>query len=171
LTGPFRRLFFLSVKQKEVTMQGSSHLYGTAADAIAGGPLLQADARIKVHLVAADFTESNVLSLGDLPPDSTPTFSGYAPITTGNGAANVGIDPVSRNYRLELLEPAGGFRWETASDTDLPQTIFGWFAQSTTDPTALLFIERFAQPITLDGVGQVIEIPRASIDLLRIGLS
>jgi len=96
-------------------------------------------------------------------------FDGSAALEPGVGAQDEGLDPSNNDAIVTMLAPAGGWRWETTGDTNLPQTIYG-FALLDHAGTLLLAAETLPTPITLTGVNQQIDIGSVTLRQLANSL-
>lgn len=102
------------------------------------GTLLAADATTlapaalatHVHLIREPFTPDLVTDFTTLTPAD---FDGYAAKSAGVGAQQYFEDPSTGNRIVQLLEPAGGWHWETTGVTNLPQTIYGFVVTDNAD--------------------------------------
>ena len=108
----------------------------------------------KLMLSQQTFTPNPALVVGDL---LEATFDGYAALTGAVGTQLSGQDPTSGNYFTEMKIPVGGWRFATTGVTHLPQTIFG-FALVDNAKAVIYGSALFPQPITLNAIGQVIEV-------------
>jgi len=113
-----------------------------------------ADANV-IALIMEPFTPSESTSFDDL---TLATFDGSTPIAVGLGTQPEGLDPNTMDAIISMLPPAGGFRFETTGVTNLPQTIYGYALLNDALDT-MLGCELLPEPITLNGVNEVIEIP------------
>jgi len=118
-------------------------------------------------LIMANFnpTESSVVA--DL---TLATFDGSTPIDCETGTQPEGLDPVSSAAIITIAPPIGGWRWETTGITNLPQTIYGR-ALMNDDQTELYALEKFATPIVLTAINQVINLPPATLTLAANSLT
>jgi len=126
------------------------------------GELLAADATTlapaangnKIALINAAFVADENAVIGGL---SFADFDGSAPKVCGTGDQQAGIEPATQDQLITMLEPAGGFRWETTGVTNLPQTIYG-FALTDNAGAVLLGVEQLDAPVTLTALGQEINL-------------
>ena len=125
------------------------------------GELLAADtttlapvAANKIALVAAAFTPSENLVIGDL---TLATFTGSAPIAGAAGAQQVGNDPVTGEQVITILSPVGGYRFECSVAPASPEVIFG-FALVDNAAALLLGVAVLASPITIRAVGDFVDL-------------
>lgn len=102
----------------------------------------------EVALFKNDIVPSASTVLGDL---EEADFPNYSRATLPNPLIR-GTDPATGKIGIYADTP--GTTWITNADTDLPQTIYGWYYVS--DGGALAAVQRFPVPITLTGTGQVI---------------
>ena len=117
----------------------------------------------KIALLAADFSSNEDLTVADL---TLADFDGSTPIAGASGTQLAGIDPLTGEQLVTIKEPAGGWRWEMSGLTVPVQTIFGYALLDST-LADLQAIQKLPAPITLDTVGQQIDIGAA---VLRIVL-
>lgn len=122
---------------------------------------------ITVHLINEAFDPNAVLALPDLPSEAD--FDGYAALTAVAGNAQVATDPATRDRLVQLVPPVGGWRWEVDGLANIPETIFGWWAQNGVG-SVLLACGTFDAPIILAAVGDFVLLPDASIRLLLTGV-
>lgn len=121
----------------------------------------------KVALIKAEFTPAKTLVMADL---TLADFDGSTPIVCGTGTQPTGDDPGSGDRKIDILPPAGGWRWETTGTTNLPQTIHG-FCLMDNAGTTLLGTELLDEPIVLSAADQVLELPDVAYHLLESGVS
>lgn len=95
-------------------------------------------------------------------------FDGGNALAAEDGDANVAVDGGNGNNSVELVPPLGGFRWSVSGSDNLPQTIYGYVVMNTGE-TVVLFADLLPAPITLTGVGQVIELGFPKITINRAG--
>jgi len=115
-----------------------------------------ADANI-IALVIAPFALDELLVVSDL---TYADFDGSTPLAVELGTQQVANDPATGEQIVTLVEPLGGWRWETTGLTNLPQTVYG-YALLTEASAELLAVEPLPAPITLSEVGQEINIGKA----------
>lgn len=109
---------------------------------------------LTVKLIMADF----VLDEAVIPADLTfATFTGSTGLEADGTSVQVGIDPATGEQLLTMVEPAGGWRWETTDAVNLPQTIFGFALLSFLD-ASIVGLAKLDVPITLLGAGEEINI-------------
>lgn len=137
-------------------MVPSRLVFSDLATMLSQDPLTLAPAVLanKVTLSKSAFTPGPDLAIGGFTPSD---FTGSTPISTILGNQNASIDPLTTQYQAEMKIPAGGWRWTVTALTNLPQQCFGVVM---TDNAAAVVIASvlFAQPVTLDAVGQVVEL-------------
>ncbi len=121
-----------------------------AADTATLAPAALANKMVlsKATFIASEATKFADLTLAD--------FDGSTPIDCGTGTQPEGLNPGTNDAVIDLLSPAGGFRWETTGVTHLPQTIFGYALLNNAMDTVLAS-ELFANPITLTAINQRVE--------------
>jgi hypothetical protein len=130
-------------------------------------PLKQATNANVIRLIAAPFTPSEDLVVGDL---TFATFTGSTGLDAELGDQDSGVDPLSGEQRVTIVEPVGGWRWETADAVNLPETIYG-FALLTNASAALLAVQAFPSPIALTEAGQEINIGKADLTIVLSPMS
>jgi len=118
---------------------------------------------VHVHLAKAAFTPTPSLDIASLVEAS---FDGGSPLSAGVGPQQEFLDPASGQRIVQLLEPSGGWHWVTTGITDLPQTIFGWYATDNTD-AVLYGSGLLAIPVVLNAIGQGIDIPQIRYTFLN----
>lgn len=131
-------------------------------------PLDQATALNRVALIKAPFTPDENLAYADL---TLADFDGSTVLTVALGAQQVGVDPISGQQLITILEPAGGWRWITTGVTSLPQTIYGFALFDSTGPGPLLAVELLPTPIDLTAVGQQINLGSVTLTLVLTPMS
>lgn len=131
-----------------------------AADATTLAPAADANT---VALIKSNFAIGETLVAADL---TLANFATSTPLPAGVGPQLVGLDPVTGDQIITIKEPAGGFRWEVTTTADLPQTIYG-FALFNDDQTILLGVELLPVPITLNAVGQQVDLGSVKITVVQ----
>lgn len=131
---------------------------GVLLAANAGTLAPAADANV-IALIKADFTPSEDLVVGDL---TLADFTGSTPIEGATGAQQVGIDPATQDQVITIIEPVGGYRWESTNTANLPQTIYGYCLLSN-DLATLLAVEKLPTPLAIQASGQFIDIGNAEL--------
>lgn len=109
---------------------------------------------VKIHLSKSAFTPSPGLTLAGL---TEANFDGYAALVAGAGAQQDFRDPVTGFRVVQLLEPVGGWTWETTGTTSLPMTIYGWYVTNNAG-TELYGSQLLPAPVTLSASGQGVAI-------------
>jgi len=104
----------------------------------------------KAALIAADFTVTENLAIGDL---TLASFTGSTPKTAGTGAQSVGIDPATGQQIITILAPAGGWVWECTVTPGAPETIFG-IALTDNAGAVLLAVLKFQTAVVISAAGQ-----------------
>lgn len=117
---------------------------------------------VEVVLFKAPFVPLPSTLLADL---TLADFDGYAPEAVDSATAQVFTDPNTGEQIIQLMEPAGGWHWETTGVTNLPQTIYG-FGVTNHLNTDLWGSDLLPAPIVLTASGQGID-----IDQVRFRLS
>jgi hypothetical protein len=107
-----------------------------------------------VHLAMAPFTPSPNVVIGSF---TEATFTGYTPKNVGVGAQQDFYDPVTGLKTIQLLEPAGGWHWQTTGTTNLPQTIYGYYVTDNTD-AVVLGCALLDSPVLLTDAGQSVDV-------------
>lgn len=121
--------------------------------------LAPAASACKVHLAMASFVPSAALLIGGL---TEATFTGYAALLAGVSTQQTFNDPLTGGRIVQLLEPAGGWHWQTTGTTGLPMTIYGYYV--TDNGTATLYGSAlFSTPIVLSLTGDAVDIPQVRI--------
>jgi hypothetical protein len=131
-------------------------------------PLDQATALNRVGLVMAPFVPSGNLAYADL---TFATFTGATPKTVALGAQQVGIDPVTGDQIITIVEPAGGWRFQATASTNLPQTIYGFALFDSTGPGPLIATELLPNPITIAASGQELNLGTVKLVVVQQPLS
>lgn len=119
-------------------------------------PLAALAATNKVRLVIADFTPNENMAYADL---TVATFTGSTALAAALGAQQDGLDPITGDQVVTMVEPLGGWRWITVDAVNLPQTVYGWALCDEIGPPVLLALGKFPEPIALTIAGQEIRIP------------
>lgn len=131
------------------------------------GTLAPATLANKVALVMAAFTPEENMVPADL---VLATFDGSTALNAGTGTQPCGVDPATGQQIVTIKEPAGGWRWETSGVTHLPQTIYG-YALLNNDSSALLGIAVLPAPLTLQEIGQEIQIGNVTMTIVDAPMS
>lgn len=119
-----------------------------------------------VHLAKAPFTPG----VGLTPASFTEAdFAGYAVKTSGGLAQQSFVDPVDGQRIVQLLEPAGGWHWETTAAPAPAQVIHGFYVTDATN-TTLFGSQLFATPVTLDGINENVDISWIRFKLLNTAI-
>ena len=122
-------------------------------------PLAAVGATNKIALVINDFTPDEDLTWADF---TLADFDGSAALASPLGAQQFATDPLTGEQMVTMIEPAGGWRWETTGLTNLPQTVYGYILIDTlAAPDELLGITKLDTPIPLTVIGQEINIGAA----------
>lgn len=116
---------------------------------------------VEIHLSQTPFTPTPTVVPGDITPA---TFDGYAPLSAGSAATQVFVDPATGDVMLQMVEPLGGWTFQTSGVTNLPQTIYGWILTDAAGAVAH-GSQLLDDPVTLDGVGQGFSVPRVGFRL------
>src|SRR5262249_26249414 len=86
------------------------------------GTIAPAASACKAHLIKVPFTPGDSLDFGTL---TEATFTGGAAKSAGTGTQSVMRDPDTNSYIVEILEPAGGWKWICTVAPSSPETIYG----------------------------------------------
>ncbi len=121
----------------------------------------------KVALIAAAFTPSENLVIGDL---TLASFTGSAPIAGAAGAQGVGIDPTTEDQVITNLAPAGGWRYVCTAAPATPQPIYGAALINNAGST-LLAVEAFPVPITITNVGDYVDLGALALNIVQQPIS
>ena len=131
-----------------------------AADATFLAPALAGN---KIKLVIAAFTPSEDRVLGDF---TLASFTGSTPLVAGTGTQAVGVDGVSGEQVITILEPAGGWRWECTVAPASPQTVFG-FIMTSNDDLTLIGCGLLPQTVLIARVGDEVQIGNVTLRIVR----
>jgi len=138
-------------------MQPTQLIINSLASLLAADTANLAAAAVKnVHLVKAPFTPSPTTDWTTMTADEA-DFDGYAVKTAAAGAQQSFTDPLTGERVTQLIEPAGGWHWETTGVTNLPQTIYGWVVTDDAD-TDTFGSGNFETPIELTAADQAVDI-------------
>lgn len=85
--------------------------------------LAEATPFVRVSLVAAAFTPTPNLLMGDL---TLATRTGLEPLHAASAATQVGTDSATGEKIIQCRAPAGDWHWETTDDTEDAETIYGY---------------------------------------------
>jgi hypothetical protein len=137
-------------------MQPTNVILDAMVNLLAADPATLAPAALAnhVHLSMTPFTPGPTLDIAGV---TDATFNTYVPANAGVGTQQEFIDPMTGLRNIQLLEPAGGWHWETGSAANLPQTIYGWFVTDNAD-AVMLGSALFSTPIVLTAAGQAVDI-------------
>jgi len=130
-----------------------------AADVDTVGPVA---ADNLVQLIREPFTAAETLVLADI---VLADFTGSTGKIVPAGTQPVANDPATQEQVISIQPPAGGFRWETTALTNLPQTIYG-YAFIDADTPQLLATAQLDTPVTLQAVGEVVDIGAVELRFL-----
>lgn len=122
-----------------------------AADATTLAPAVNAN---KIALIAAAFTPSESLTIGAL---TFATFTGSAPKAGATGAQQAGIDPLTGEQVITILDPAGGYRFECTVTPGAPETIYGYALTDNAGAT-LLAVAALPTPVTISEAGEFLDL-------------
>lgn len=138
-------------------MTPTNVLLQQVVELIAADPTTLAPAALAlhVHLAKVAFTPTPVLVVGDLTESD---FNGAAAKSATVGAAQVFSDPVTLQRIVQLSAPVGGWTWEAADGTLLPQSVFGIYVTDNAD--AILYGSFLLNaPVQILAQGQGLAIP------------
>jgi hypothetical protein len=113
----------------------------------------------EINLIAADFTPTENLVIGDL---TLASGDGLDAIPGATGTQLVGIDPVTQEQIVTIKEPAGGWHWQLTGPKTPAVTIYG-FALTTEAAAALLATQKLDVPITVENIGDLVDIGSATL--------
>jgi len=133
-------------------------------DLATSAPLAQVTALNRVALVINPFTPEEGMALTDL---TLATFDGHTALIVASGDQQVGLDPVTGDQIITIVEPLGGWRWITTGTTNLPQTIYGYALYDSTGPGPLLGVQLLPTPIGLTAVGQQINLGTVAFTVVQ----
>lgn len=128
---------------------------------------LAAVAANKIHLVMNNFAPSENTIFTDL---VFATFAGSTPLSVTAGPQAEAFNPVTLDSQIDLSAPVGGFRWQTTSALNLPQTIFG-YALIDNAGAVVLASQLLDAPIVLTNFPQVIDLGDVKLTLLANSLT
>jgi len=104
---------------------------------------LAAATAMHIHLMIEAFTPAADTDFTAL---TEADFNGSTAKNAGTGAQQVYYDPVNGEWVVQLLEPAGGWHWETvAAGGWLDQTVYGWIGTDTAKDEIFSFL-RVTEP-------------------------
>jgi hypothetical protein len=116
---------------------------------------------IFMALVKSPFVPSENLQLSDV---TLADFQTSTPLMLTLGTQPEALVPGTFDSIIDLLPPAGGFRWVTTGVLNLPQTIYGYVlldhAQAVVLASAL-----FPSPVVLTIVGERVDDLKATLTL------
>jgi len=86
-------------------------------------------------------------------------FDGYTEKGWSSDDWNYGVDPVSGNQILEPKPTGASAVWEVTGETDIPQTVYGFYLTDNAG-TTLIGARRFNTPVVLTGpaTGKVVRL-------------
>lgn len=124
----------------------------------------------RVALLSTTFGPSPALVFADLALLEA-VFDGYTAggIDSVAGPQVEAQIPGTHDEIVELAAPAGGFKWITGVSFAGSTTIFG-YAVWNFDDGILFWSALLDTPVTLNGVGQIIEIPAPRLRFTLIGV-
>jgi len=131
-------------------------------------PLAAIAATNKVRLVIADFTPDEDMVFADI---TSADFDGSTPLAAALGAQQVGLDPLTGDQIVTMVEPLGGWRWITTGLTNLPQVVYGYALCDEVAAPVLLGLTKLDSPISLTIVGQEIRIGQVQFTISQTPIS
>lgn len=137
-------------------MIGTSALRNQIANLLANDPdsLAPEEDAMKVALVQTPFAANEDIVVGEL---DLADFDGSTPKLVVVGGQGNGTDPLTGDSVIQLLPPAGGFRFQTTGATNLPQTIHGFIVTNEAGNT-IWACDLLPEPVTLTAGGQEISL-------------
>jgi hypothetical protein len=129
--------------------------------------LAPAGAGNKIALIKAPFTPAETLQAADL---TLADFVTSTPLLAAIGPQQVGIDPATGQQRITIIEPLGGWRWQTTALTNLPQTIYG-FALFDNTLATLLAVALLPAPTLLNIIGDEINLDKLTLVFVQRPIS
>jgi len=149
-------------------MQPSLAIINSLAELLAEDTAFLADAAVKnAHLMLAPFTPSPSYAFDS---GDEATFDGYAVKTAAAGAQQFFTDALTGERVTQMIEPAGGWHWQTTGLTNLPQTIYG-VVLTNDDDTVTHGSMLFDTPVELTGVGDAIDVDQLRFTFAAAPLS
>lgn len=120
----------------------------------------QATNALEVHAMKAPFTES--LDTAFVSGDEA-TFPGYAIVDVELGPQEIYYDPLTQEYVLELIPPAGGFHFERGAGAGAAQDIHGVIV--TTNAAAVVLGSQLLEngPVTITNEGDGFTVPMLQV--------
>jgi len=123
--------------------------------------LSQAANALKVFPIKAAFVPGPDLDTALL---SKADFDGSTALLVGLNDQDTYFDPVSGQYKIKLIEPAGGWTWECTGTTNLPQTIHGYLVTKN-DGTTLIGSDLISPTVLLQNTGDGFSLPPILINV------
>lgn len=112
-----------------------------------------------LRLIKAPFTPGPNIERADLVDAD---FDGATFVQLDPTLIAESLDPATNDVMLSMPAGATPYRWETATDLNLPQTIYG-SAMIKDNNTDVIACELFDTPITLTAPNQVIMLPTPTL--------
>jgi len=122
---------------------------------------------LKVALAKAAFTPGAGLELTDL---TVADFGGYAALHAANATPHLYTDPLTGEQLIVASDPTGGWHWQASSDTNLPQTIYGYYVTDHSGAN-LLGSGLLDTPVPLAAVGDGLDIGSIGIRISSVLIS
>jgi len=113
----------------------------------------------EINLISAPFTPTEDLVIGDL---TLASGDGLDAIPGATGAQLVGIDPITQEQVITIKEPAGGWRFQLTGPKSPAVTIYG-FALTTEAAAALLGTQTLPEPITVENIGDYVDLGNVTL--------
>jgi len=149
-------------------MQPTQAIVNSLAELLAEDVAFLAAAAVKnVHLITSPFTPALTT---DFTLETEATFDGYVVKTAAAGAQQFFTDPLTGERITQLIEPAGGWHWQTTGVTDLPQTIYGFIVTDAADAVTL-GSALLDEPVTLNASGEAIDVDQIKFTFAAAPLS
>jgi hypothetical protein len=137
-------------------MQPTRALWRRGPDLLAADTttLSQAANALQVHLAINNFAPGLDLLLASL---TEATFPGYGAKNVGLNTQPVFYDAETGLLTIKLIEPAGGWLWQSTGVPAAAETIYGCYL--TDNAGAILYGSQLLEtPVTIDNTGQGIQI-------------
>lgn len=129
--------------------------------------LAEATPFVAVALVKMPFSPGPYLTFDDL---TFADFDGSDPLHAVSAATQVFTDPANGEQIMQVQEHAGGWHWVVTGDTNLNQVIYG-YALLNADGDALIAADLFDLPITLNAIGQGVDVPQVRFRITNLAIA
>lgn len=113
----------------------------------------------KIHLAINSFSPSAALLVGSF---TEATFVGYAALSLATGPQQTFNDSLTGGRVMQLVEPLGGWHWQTTATTSLPQTVYGFYCTDNGN-AALWGSQLLPAPVPLNAIGDAVDIGNVRI--------